>query len=609
LEAVDESIAPELVGFARWGALIEEHRPGIEGSVKHPEFADRVNAMFADAKVSHLHYYDDADWRYWLFGSRRAPGSDAAEVEHVGIFPQKIDGEWFVRGILEGSPAGSSDLRVGDRIVSVDGQEFHPILSFRGKSGRPVIIKVARTPQDEREVGIVPVQEWLFAAWLQATRNSIRVIEHGDLSFAYMHVWSTFGEDEYDRLADIQGDVNGLVLDFRDGYGGSTTQVFDFLVDQGPLRSQWQKPAVILTSSDGTRSAKELLAAEARAKHKVRLVGTKTAGAVLPCTWVPIGSDGLLVRPMHWSPLEGRPLEPDVLVERDIRYCGGDDPQLERGKEVLAEFIRSWRARPEKEPVASAEFRPTLSGTSLRDHGGEDPQEQHAERLQPLSAPVVGSVSFRTKWNDVDADGRPELFLPTWEGDVHLVSSDGASVETIRLQGVEPRNSISEILPLKIDGLQHWFAAYGTLEMGKRRQSTAALFTQSGERVWTLQPKLPGELDAEMALAVGDLDGDQIEEFVLGVSTYRSERTGQSTWTMRDYESYVFILDHFGEVLCKRKVPGALELIAVVESQDSHRTPILLVGLRDGLRRFRFSTNLTQAPSPAGMRDGSLEED
>ena len=39
--------------------------------------------------------------------------------------------------------------------------------------------------------------------------------------------------------------------------------------------------------------------------------------------------------------LEGRPVQPDVLVERPIPYCNGADPQLDAAYRVLIEAIRA----------------------------------------------------------------------------------------------------------------------------------------------------------------------------------------------------------------------------------------------------------------------------
>ena len=71
-------------------------------------------------------------------------------------------------------------------------------------------------------------------------------------------------------------------------------------------------------------------------------MGTPTPGHVTEVAGMHrIGKDGLLMLPGEPAALEGRPTRPDYLVTRDIRFCAGADPQLERAKEILAERIRA----------------------------------------------------------------------------------------------------------------------------------------------------------------------------------------------------------------------------------------------------------------------------
>jgi C-terminal processing protease CtpA/Prc len=71
-----------------------------------------------------------------------------------------------------------------------------------------------------------------------------------------------------------------------------------------------------------------------------KVVGEKTAGAVIPATFVPVGEDMVLMFPSFRLPkytniLEGIGVTPDVAVRDDIPYAQGADPILEAGIKTL----------------------------------------------------------------------------------------------------------------------------------------------------------------------------------------------------------------------------------------------------------------------------------
>mgnify|MGYP001252715108 CR=1 FL=1 len=50
----------------------------------------------------------------------------------------------FVTHLYDGAPAQKAGLRVGDEIVSVNGQPYRPLESFKGQAGREVTVQVRR---------------------------------------------------------------------------------------------------------------------------------------------------------------------------------------------------------------------------------------------------------------------------------------------------------------------------------------------------------------------------------------------------------------------------------------------------------------------------------
>ncbi len=352
LRAIDDSNAPSLIGSGRWSALVAQHREAIESARSHALFAAAVNHLIADAGVSHFAYYTDEDWDYWHLRSTFGDGSPSERVDHIGIVPQRIEGRWFVRGILEGSVANDSELRVGDELLTVNGLAFSPIDAFRGTAGRTTRLRVRRRPGLIYNIDVRPIREPLYDAMQRAIIKSIAVVEHHGLLFAYLHGWTLLGRGkEYEALAKLQDDVDGLLLDYRDGFGGTWQRAERFLVGsgddrRGPSRPPtWIKPVVILTG-DGTRSAKEIVVDAVKRTGRAPLIGEATPGHVTSVGGVvAVGEDGLLLLPGQKFSLEGNPVVPDFPMDREIRYSAGADPQMALAKEVLAGLVRQ-RVRP-----------------------------------------------------------------------------------------------------------------------------------------------------------------------------------------------------------------------------------------------------------------------
>ncbi len=355
---VEDSNAPDLTGHQRWRSLLETYRPRIERCADHRAFAEAVNDLLKSTKVSHFTYYTDEEWGYWHLRHYVWSEDPLETVEQVGIYPQRIGGRWFVRGLIEGSPVASTKMRVGDEVLSVDGVPFTPIQSFKGKAGRPTHIRLRRKPGLIYSVIVEPVKASLYRTVQRAMRKSIRVIEHNGMKMAYMHGWTMLGAGaEYEDLVDIQEIADGLLLDYRDGCGGTWHVAARFLLgrrdDPGePRRNpKWTKPVVILTDV-GTRSAKEILVDGVKRYGRGPLVGAPTPGAVTSVGGVRrVGEDGLIMLPGRRFDLEGNPTEPDYPVTRPIPYCAGADPQMEKAKQVLADLIESGTGRPARHTV------------------------------------------------------------------------------------------------------------------------------------------------------------------------------------------------------------------------------------------------------------------
>ncbi len=375
----DRSFAEE-----RFPAIAASHRQALAGAPDEP-FENRVNRMLGELQASHTRYYTDGDYGYYhLAGifhfvpAVEALFPDGVTYDTIGVLTEVIDGKTFIVSVLAGSPGEQAGLLAGDEIVSADGRPFLPIDSLRGKHDQGVKLKVRRKDGSRpRRVTVHPRRLNPKEENLDAERESVRVIERDGVRIAYVHVWSYAGPEYQEafedalRSADVQ-QADALIWDLRFGWGGASLEYLRVFTDalpsfvgidrDGASRDftprpaeredgaqadypLWRKPVAMLTNGR-VRSGKELLAYGFRHANVGAIVGETTEGATLAGRLFVL-SDGALLylavmdTRIDGQRLEGRGVEPDIVVPHDPRYAAGEDPQRERAIEWLIEQTKN----------------------------------------------------------------------------------------------------------------------------------------------------------------------------------------------------------------------------------------------------------------------------
>lgn len=343
---------------ARAAAWAEANGRFAEAPGDPRSFREEIAGRLGRLGASHTGYYTPDDPEYHglraIFGE--ALGLEPAPLDSVGA---DFAPGGFVRRVFAGGPAEAAGLRRGDEVVSADGAGFHPVRSFRGRSGRAVTLGVrSRAGAEPRPIVVTPRAVDPGDEWLDAQRRGARRFEVAGKSIAYMPMFSCAGDRYREALGDaIAGEfagADGLVLDFRDGWGGCSPDFVDLFSPLPPVLAQtgrdgverrfdprWRRPLVVLING-GSRSGKEVVAYAIR-KHKLgKLVGERTAGAVLAGRCFPLAGGNLLYLAVadvtvDGARLEGKGVEPDVAVPDALPYAEGADPQLDRALRLAAE--------------------------------------------------------------------------------------------------------------------------------------------------------------------------------------------------------------------------------------------------------------------------------
>lgn len=333
------------------------------------QFAGLVNAMLAELKSSHTHYYTPEEPAYYQLLSifkahpnvRGLVKDGSLLYPSVGIETERRKGRIFVVSVYEGGPAEKAGLLKGDEILSADGNPFAPVASLRERAGQPVRFSVRRRAgKAPLAIDIVPALVDPKEEFLASERASVRLLDAGQKMIGYIHILSYAGEEFngafLEALAGPLKDADALVWDLRDGWGGADPGYLNVFNDKVPVLSfavrdggthtydpQWRKPVLMLVNGR-VRSGKEILAYAFRKYGTGKVVGEKTAGAVLGGTPFAFSDGSLLYLAVQdvrvdGEILEGKGVAPDIAVPMPIEYLGGRDVQLEKAVEYLGKTL------------------------------------------------------------------------------------------------------------------------------------------------------------------------------------------------------------------------------------------------------------------------------
>lgn len=357
-----------------WKAKREEYKNQVKQAQSIEETTVVINQMLAELNTSHTRFYSNLDPAYYQLLGIFNQGSFRKELKKffpngkldytgIGIFTKDINGKTFITGILDGSPAAKVGLKVGDEVLAVDGKPYQPIQSFVDKAEQAVKISIQRTPDPttREELTVIPKKLNPDTLFVEAMRESIKIRDRAGKKIGYIHIWSYAGDQYQELLVDEISygklkDADGLILDLRDGWGGAQPSYLNIFTEKVPvltqiyrdgnkikLDAQWRKPVVILVNQ-GSRSGKEILAYGFKKYGIGKLIGMKTAGAVVGGRAFLLEDGNLLYLAVvdvlvDGERLEGKGVIPDIEVPFPLEYAQGKDPQVDRAVEVLLEQL------------------------------------------------------------------------------------------------------------------------------------------------------------------------------------------------------------------------------------------------------------------------------
>lgn len=281
----------------------------------------------------HSNYFDPHDWDEMLDDQRSEYYGIGATIVNYQVNGQT---DTYIVSTFPESPAYRANLRFGDKIVAVDGEEVNERTSdivrdkIRGKGGTPVRVTVERADTRKRETvemrrGRVP-QPSIPDAYI--LRPGVGYIELSE-GFNY----TTYEELDTAMKALRDQGMKSLILDLRENPGGIVEQAVKvaekFLPSGAPILSQrgrsridnrsWRSgnrspeniPLAVLVN-DNSASASEIVAGALQDSDRALLVGEKTfgKGLVQSVISLPYGSGLTLTAARYFTP-SGRSIQRD----------------------------------------------------------------------------------------------------------------------------------------------------------------------------------------------------------------------------------------------------------------------------------------------------------
>jgi Periplasmic protease len=382
---INENHYDKTFGGTDWRKVREIYEPRAMSAKTRAEFHAVLSQMLGELKLSHFGVYGRETQ---IETSRNGSGT-------IGIELKMIDGRAVVSRVRQSSTAEKAGLKPGFVVEKIDGKSVSEILEpfeknfaalryneqtkriyrerillgfIEGKpetivrievlngKNQPQIFSVARYAakvEMSEAVGNFPPQEIVFEA---------KRLESG-VGYIRFNGWLIPQMPKIRAAVSEFADAPGIVFDLRGnpgGLGGMATGVAGLLMTEQvslgsmtgretelkfivyPQANPFSGKVVILTDY-GTASTSEIFAAGLQEIGRARVVGERSAGAVLPSVFVVLPTDAIFQYAVsdYKSPknvlIEGIGVTPDTEVKqtREALLAGRDLPLEEAVRQIL----------------------------------------------------------------------------------------------------------------------------------------------------------------------------------------------------------------------------------------------------------------------------------
>lgn len=306
--------------------------------------------------------------------------STIEQVEYsfdIGFDAKNENGKMLVNSIVEESPAYLADIRIGDYIVNVSGNEISEVgiekigQALQKEIGETVSIIVERNGE-RINLGDIKIVEFMAR---------IDHIKYEKISedIGYIRI-DFFGQDVAQQVKDALKEMNpkGIIIDVRDNGGGDIqecVQILSEFLPEGTVlyrdeskggvmqdikakKGQWENLEIVLLGNSNSASASENLIASLVDNNKAVFVGEKTFGKGIGQYITPIGEGENIsityarTHRVNGELIHGIGISPDVELKYEsyskdredyrtnLKGFMEIDPQYKKAVEIITEKLK-----------------------------------------------------------------------------------------------------------------------------------------------------------------------------------------------------------------------------------------------------------------------------
>ncbi|MBS1724391.1 MAG: PDZ domain-containing protein [Armatimonadetes bacterium] len=331
------------VDFKKWPDLVLKHRKDIDAAKDDAQFTATMNEALHDFGFSHI----------VLFSPQAADVRNNRKMVGLGVRIQPEEKGLRIVMVFPGTPAEEVGMEPGDLIITGDGKPVKTTADLAGEEGTTVKVTVERKSKKidfeiKRRKFSTDIPESI--TWVSKDTAMV-TIPTFDLGYKKYRVAEIMNEamSSKNLILDLRSNGGGQVQNLlnlasyffdtsdpigtfvnrlmADDYSKSTgkpgidaIEVAKWVPDKVRLRpdtprSEHYAGKVAVLINGGTGSASEMMAAALREKKGAKLIGSKSAGAVLASLMRPISERFLLQYPvMDYVTINGLRIEGNGLV-------------------------------------------------------------------------------------------------------------------------------------------------------------------------------------------------------------------------------------------------------------------------------------------------------
>jgi len=357
------------VDFKKFDEFLTTRKEKIDAAEQVTDFSRVVNEALREFGFSHIR----------LQTPRQASNRNRTSAIGVGVNATVVTDGLRVGRVLEGSPAETAGLKVGDIIVKIDDAVPTKPEELEGEEGKKVKLEVKNTAGETRQVEIeykrfstvrketltwanddtAVLRIWTFSAGYSRenienllkeaapkAKNLILDLRSngGGLVNNLNHLLSLLMPDNTEYGTFISKRVASQFAEANPGKEVTTDNVAAWAPNKAKTRKRSMDPfagKIAVLINRGSASASEICAAALRECVQAKVVGPRTAGAVLASVFRPLAEGFSLQYPTSdYVTIKGVRLEKNpVIGDADVptpAIVDGKDLFIEKAIELLS---------------------------------------------------------------------------------------------------------------------------------------------------------------------------------------------------------------------------------------------------------------------------------